>query len=177
MFLPKEPERSGDSQPRGCPAGVSAANQLGTHLEKHGAGIKVKLLQGRFKPSAARRKDIPKPNGDTRPLSIPNVLDRFIQQMLHQALAPMFEPTFSEASHGLTPLRYALRAARASLSVSLRSAPPKAQRTWSDQGRTEACTRRPHMGGGHRHHQVDSLRSPFGQPAAVCLATLGSLTA
>ena len=80
---------------------------LGTHLEKHGAGIIAKLLQGRFKPSAARRKDIPKPNGDTRPLSIPNVLDRFIQQMLHQALAPMFEPNFSEASHGFRPKRSA----------------------------------------------------------------------
>lgn len=88
------------------PDGMTA-EELGTHLEKHGEGIKVKLLQGRFKPAAARRKDIPKPNGDTRPLSIPNVLERFVQHMLQQALAPLFEPTFSDSSHGFRPGRSA----------------------------------------------------------------------
>ena len=41
------------------------ARELREHLAKHGAGIKAKLLKGSFKPSAARRKDIPKPNGGT----------------------------------------------------------------------------------------------------------------
>lgn len=96
-----------DAQRRSPGPDGMTAEELGTHLEKHGAGIKAKLLQGRFKPSAARRKDIPKPNGDTRPLSIPNVLDRFVQQMLHQALAPLFEPAFSDSSHGFRPGRSA----------------------------------------------------------------------
>jgi RNA-directed DNA polymerase len=83
------------------------SRELREHLAKHGAGIKAKLLQGRFKPGAARRKEIPKPNGGTRPLSIPNVLDRFVQQLLLQGMQPLFEPHFSEASHGFRPGRSA----------------------------------------------------------------------
>jgi RNA-directed DNA polymerase len=83
------------------------AKQLREHLAKHGEGIKAKLLNGSFKPTAARRKDIPKPNGGTRPLSIPNVLDRFVQQLLLQAMTPLFEPHFSNASHGFRPGRSA----------------------------------------------------------------------
>jgi hypothetical protein len=81
--------------------------QLREHLAKHGAGIKAKLLNGSFKPSAARRKEIPKPNGGIRPLSIPNVLDRFVQQLLLTVMQPLFEPHFSEASHGFRPGRSA----------------------------------------------------------------------
>jgi RNA-directed DNA polymerase len=83
------------------------ARELREHLAKHGEGIKAKLLKGSFKPSPARRKEIPKPNGGTRPLSIPNVLDRFVQQLLLQAMQPLFEPSFSESSHGFRPRRSA----------------------------------------------------------------------
>jgi RNA-directed DNA polymerase len=83
------------------------SGELREHLAKHGEGIKAKLLQGRFKPGAARRKEIPKPNGGTRPLSIPNVLDRFVQQLLLQVMQPLFEPHFSEASYGFRPGRSA----------------------------------------------------------------------
>jgi len=74
--------------------------ELRDHLAKHGVGIKAKLLKGSYQPGAARRKEIPKPNGGIRPLSIPNVLDRFVQQLLLQVMQPLFEPHFSEASHG-----------------------------------------------------------------------------
>lgn len=83
------------------------AKELRDHLAKHGEGIKAKLLKGSFVPSAARRKEIPKPNGGTRPLSIPNVLDRFVQQLLLQVMTPLFEPIFSERSHGFRPGRSA----------------------------------------------------------------------
>jgi group II intron reverse transcriptase/maturase len=83
------------------------ARELRGHLTKHGEGIKAKLLKGSFKPSAARRKEIPKPNGGTRPLSIPNVQDRFVQQLLLQIMQPLFEPAFSESSHGFRPGRSA----------------------------------------------------------------------
>lgn len=83
------------------------SRELREHLAKYGAGIKAKLLQGSFKPSAARRKEIPKPNGGTRPLSIPNVLDRFVQQLLLQAMQPRFEPIFSDSSYGFRPGRSA----------------------------------------------------------------------
>ncbi len=89
------------------------AKELREHLAKHGTGIKAKLLKGSFKPSAARRKEIPKPNGGTRPLSIPNVLDRFVQQLLQQVMQPLFEPTFSESSHGFRPGRSAQGAIKA----------------------------------------------------------------
>jgi group II intron reverse transcriptase/maturase len=89
------------------------AEELREHLAKRGAGIKAKLLAGSFKPSAARRKEIPKPNGGTRPLSIPNVLDRFVQQLLQQVLQPVFEPRFSESSHGFRPGRSAHHAVKA----------------------------------------------------------------
>ncbi len=81
--------------------------ELRGHLAKHGEGIKAKLLKGTFAPSAARRKEIPKPNGGIRPLSIPNVLDRFIQQLLLQVMQPLFEPHFSDSSHGFRPGRSA----------------------------------------------------------------------
>ena len=81
--------------------------ELRDHLAKHQAGIQAKLLQGSFEPSAARRKEIPKPNGGIRPLSIPNVLDRFVQQLLLQVMQPMFEPHFSDASYGFRPGRSA----------------------------------------------------------------------
>ena len=81
--------------------------ELREHLAKHGEGIKAKLRKGSFKPSAARRKEIPKANGGIRPLSIPNVLDRFVQQLLLQAMQPLFEPTFSANSYGFRPGRSA----------------------------------------------------------------------
>src|SRR5438105_1952387 len=83
------------------------SKELRDHLAKHGEGIKAKLLKGSFKPSAARRKEIPKPNGGIRPLNIPNVLDRFAQQLLLQVMQPLFEPIFSESSHGFRPGRSA----------------------------------------------------------------------
>jgi RNA-directed DNA polymerase len=89
------------------------SKELREHLAKHGAGIKAKLLKGSFKPAPARRKEIPKPNGGTRPLSIPNVLDRFVQQLLLQAMQPLFEPRFSESSHGFRPGRSAHGAIKA----------------------------------------------------------------
>jgi group II intron reverse transcriptase/maturase len=81
--------------------------ELREHLAKHGDGIKAKLLKGSFKPGAARRKEIPKANGGIRPLSIPNVLDRFVQQLLLQVMQPLFEPHFSDSSHGFRPGRSA----------------------------------------------------------------------
>ena len=83
------------------------AEELREHLARHGEGIKAKLRKGSFKPSAARRKEIPKPHGGTRPLNIPNVLDRFVQQLLLQVMQPRFEPLFSENSYGFRPGRSA----------------------------------------------------------------------
>ena len=87
--------------------------ELGEHVRKHWEGISAKLLAGTYVPSPVLRVEIPKPNGGTRMLGIPTVLDRMIQQMLLQVLQPIFDPTFSEHSYGFRPGRSAHDAVRA----------------------------------------------------------------
>jgi RNA-directed DNA polymerase len=83
------------------------AKKLRAHLIIYGEVIKQRLLEGSYKPGASKRQDIPKPSGGTRPLSIPNVQDRFVQQLLLGVLTPIFEPRFSESSFGFRPRRSA----------------------------------------------------------------------
>ena len=89
------------------------ADELRRHLVTHGSVIVKRLLEGSYRPGAARRRDIPKASGGTRPLSIPNVQDRFVQQLLLGVLQPLFEPRFSESSHGFRPGRSAHDAVKA----------------------------------------------------------------
>lgn len=87
--------------------------QLKPHLKRHWEKIRAKLLAGTYSPCPVRRVEIPKANGGKRLLAIPTVLDRFIQQLLLQALTPIFEPQFSEHSYGFRPQRSAHDAVRA----------------------------------------------------------------
>lgn len=87
--------------------------QLRDHVRKHWESIRTKLLAGTYVPSPVRRVEIPKPNGGTRLLGIPTVLDRWIQQMLLQVLQAIFDPTFSAYSFGFRPGRSAHDAVRA----------------------------------------------------------------
>jgi RNA-directed DNA polymerase len=87
--------------------------ELKDHLKQHWPQIKAKLLAGAYVPSAVRRVDIPKPAGGVRTLGIPTVVDRLIQQALHQVLSPIYEPEFSEASYGFRPGRNAHQALKA----------------------------------------------------------------
>lgn len=89
------------------------AEQLEEHLEKHWPKIEAKLMTGTYTPSPVRRKEIKKPSGGMRMLGIPTVLDRFIQQLLLQAMTPIWEPLFSEHSYGFRPGRSAHDAIRA----------------------------------------------------------------
>lgn len=87
--------------------------ELGDLLRQHWPTIKAKLLEGSYCPQPVRQVRIPKPGGGERLLGIPTVLDRLIQQALHQVMSPIFEPTFSEHSYGFRPKRNAHQAIRA----------------------------------------------------------------
>lgn len=83
---------------------------LKPYLQKNWPSIKKQLLEGTYTPKAVERRDIPKPGGGMRQLGIPTVLDRLIQQALHQVLSPIFDPHFSENSYGFRPGRSAYQA-------------------------------------------------------------------
>jgi group II intron reverse transcriptase/maturase len=85
---------------------------LEPHLREHWDEIREQLLAGTYQPSAVKRQHIPKSGGGMRQLGIPTVLDRFVQQLILQVLQPIFDPTFSEHSHGFRPGRRAHNAVR-----------------------------------------------------------------
>jgi group II intron reverse transcriptase/maturase len=86
--------------------------ELKAYLWEHWAEIREQLLAGTYHPMAVRRHVIPKSGGGVRELGIPTTLDRFIQQCVLQVLQPIFDPTFSEHSHGFRPGRRAHDAVR-----------------------------------------------------------------
>lgn len=85
-------------------------------LQAHWPKIRQVLLAGDYMPAAVRKVEIPKPQGGVRTLGIPTVLDRLIQQALHQVMQPLFEPEFSESSYGFRPGRNAHQAVQAARS-------------------------------------------------------------
>lgn len=94
-------------------AGVDkiTVEQLRAYLREHWLRIKEELLAGKYQPQPVRKVEIPKPGGKgMRMLGIPTVVDRLIQQALHQVLSPLFEPSFSESSYGFRPQRSAQQA-------------------------------------------------------------------
>lgn len=74
--------------------------------------IRRQLLDGTYRPEPVRRKTILKPDGGTRELGIPNLLDRVIQTAIVLVLTPIFDPEFSVSSFGYRPYRSAQDAAQ-----------------------------------------------------------------
>lgn len=76
-----------------------------TYARTHWDSIRSNLNEEKYRPSAVRRVEIPKPSGGKRALGIPTVIDRVIQQAVAQILTPIFDPEFSESSFGFRPGR------------------------------------------------------------------------
>jgi RNA-directed DNA polymerase len=94
-------------------AGVDGmlVENLREHLRERWPGIREALLEGRYEPQPVLGVKIPKPGGKgMRQLGIPTVVDRLIQQALHQALQPLFDGEFSSSSYGFRPGRSAHQA-------------------------------------------------------------------
>ena len=89
-----------------------SVEQLKPYLQEHWVRIREELLKGEYQPQGVRCVEIPKPQGGMRQLGIPTVVDRLIQQALHQVLSRIFEPGFSESSYGFRPGRSAHQAVR-----------------------------------------------------------------
>lgn len=85
-------------------------NELKAYLKLHWLEHREAILNGSYEPQPVRKVEIPKSGGGKRQLGIPTVLDRLIQQALHQQLSPIFENIFSNNSFGFRPGRKAAQA-------------------------------------------------------------------
>lgn len=95
-------------------AGVDGMHveQLKAYLQQHWPTLKQQLVDGTYQPQPVRKVEIPKPGGGKRMLGIPTVIDRLIQQAIHQVLSSRYDPHFSPHSYGFRLKRSAAQAVK-----------------------------------------------------------------
>ena len=88
--------------------------EMGIWLQKNMVRLTDQVLEGSYEVKPVRKVEIPKEEGGVRMLGIPTVLDRTIQQAIHQQMSPLYDQHFSESSYGFRPNRNAHMAVRQS---------------------------------------------------------------
>ena len=89
------------------PAGVDGQSieRFAAKAEDYLAELSAALREGAYRPQAVKRVDIPKGDGRVRPLGIPTVKDRIVQQAVRLVIEPIFESRFRDGSYGFRPGR------------------------------------------------------------------------
>jgi group II intron reverse transcriptase/maturase len=109
-FLP----RSGDQEPCereflgfGAPTGVDEVSwdEYGERLDERLLDLENRIHRGSYHPQPVRRVHIPKGDGRTRPLGIPTLEDKIVQQAVQMVLEPIYEAEFIGISYGFRPGR------------------------------------------------------------------------
>lgn len=96
----------------GGSAGVDGMTviDLKVWIRKNYQTLREEILAGKYEPQPVREVAIRKPDGGKRQLGIPTVIDRLVQQSIHQVLSPGYERVFSDHSYGFRPKRSAHQA-------------------------------------------------------------------
>lgn len=89
-----------------------AVDELEAFIQTHPSLLSKSIRDGSYRPSPVKRVYIPKDNGEKRPLGIPTVVDRLVQQAIAQQLSKEYETKFSDNSFGFRPMRNAQDALR-----------------------------------------------------------------